>query len=135
MSCVFESKSPSLSMRVIIFALTVLLALSCSGGPNTDNTGVKTNKTPNTVTKQGPLPVSSYEVVRAYPHDQKAFTEGLYYHDGSLYESTGQEKQSTLRKVDLETGKVLQKVDLPPESFGEGISLVGDRIFQLTWEE
>src|SRR5215813_2622451 len=89
MSCVSVSKSLSLSMRVIIFALTVLLALSCGGGPNTNNPGVKSNKSPNPVAKQGPLPVSSYEVVHTYPHDQKAFTEGLYYHDGFLYESTG----------------------------------------------
>src|SRR5262249_15858385 len=88
--------------------------------------------------KQGPSPVSSYEVVRAYPHDPKAFTEGLFFRDGFLYESTGSPGNnggSSLRKVELETGKVVQKFDLPPESFGEGISLIGDQIYQLTWEE
>src|SRR5262249_18023938 len=79
--------------------------------------------------------VSSYEIVHTYPHDPKAFTEGLFYHDGFLYESTGQPKHSTLRKVELETGKVVQKFDLPPESFGEGISLINGKIYQLTWQE
>jgi glutaminyl-peptide cyclotransferase len=73
--------------------------------------------------------------VNTYPHDPKAFTEGLFYHDGFLYESTGQPRKSTLRKVELITGKVVQKFDLPPESFGEGISMIGDKIYQLTWQQ
>ena len=124
-------------MRLTLFLFTVSLAISCSGTANNGPVNVNASKNINSnVTKQsGTVPVSSYEVVHAYPHDPTAFTEGLFYHNGFLYESTGQERHSTLRKVELETGKVVQKFDLPPESFGEGISLINDKIYQLTWEE
>lgn len=74
-----------------------------------------------------------YTVVNRYPHDSNAFTQGLLYHDGQLYEGTGKNGQSSLRRVDLETGEVLQAVSLSQRYFGEGIEVVGDRIFQLTW--
>lgn len=74
-----------------------------------------------------------YEVVRVYPHDPAAFTQGLAFHDGVLYEGTGRRGQSSLRKVRLETGEVLQSRKLPDALFGEGITLLGDRIYQLTW--
>jgi glutaminyl-peptide cyclotransferase len=83
-------------------------------------------------TKVAP-PVSTYEIVKTFPHDPRAFTQGLSFHDGFLYESTGQEGQSTLRKVNLDTGKVLQKHDLPREVFAEGIAIMGDKIYQLSW--
>jgi glutaminyl-peptide cyclotransferase len=89
----------------------------------------------NSSTKSAGVPVYTYEVVKTYPHDPAAFTEGLFYHDGFLYESTGQEGHSSLRKVELETGKVVQKFDLPRDSFGEGIALVNGLIYQLTWQE
>lgn len=121
-------------MRQILLIFTISLSVSCSSGPDTTkpNNAIKSN---SNTTKAAPLPVSSYEVVHVYPHDPTAFTEGLFYHDGFLYESTGQEKHSTLRKVDLETGKVVQKFDLPPEDFGEGISMLNGKIYQLTWEQ
>lgn len=76
----------------------------------------------------------TYQVVRAYPHDRSAFTQGLEFHDGVLYEGTGLNGRSSLRKVSLETGQVLQQVNLPREYFGEGITLVGKEILQLTWQ-
>lgn len=77
-----------------------------------------------------------YEVVRRYPHDPEAFTQGLVYHgDGVLYEGTGGWGTSSLRKVDLATGAVRQRYDLDPGYFGEGIAVVGERIVQLTWQE
>lgn len=79
------------------------------------------------------LPVEGYEVVHAYPHDPSAFTEGLFYKDGFLYESTGLEGRSTLRKVKLETGEVLQATRLPPQLFGEGIVDRGGDLVALTW--
>ena len=79
-------------------------------------------------------PVYGYRVVNEYPHDSEAFTQGLVYHDGVFYEGTGQYGESTLRRVDPETGEVLQSVALDPEHFGEGIAVLGDRISQLTWE-
>ncbi|MFN9897061.1 MAG: glutaminyl-peptide cyclotransferase [Acidobacteriota bacterium] len=76
----------------------------------------------------------TYQVVNTYPHDREAFTQGLEYRNGFLYEGTGLHGRSTLRKVKLETGIVLQKLSLPPQYFGEGISVVGDRVVQLTWQ-
>jgi glutamine cyclotransferase len=72
-------------------------------------------------------------VVRKYPHETDAFTQGLIWHEGFLYESTGQYGQSSLRKVRLQDGKVLAERALEPSLFGEGLALVGDRLIQLTW--
>ncbi|MCJ7763225.1 glutaminyl-peptide cyclotransferase [Candidatus Bathyarchaeota archaeon] len=77
----------------------------------------------------------TYSVVNTYPHDENAFTEGLVYENGSLYESTGLYGSSTLRRVNLETGEVLQLYTLPSMYFGEGISIFDDKIIQLTWTE
>ena len=80
-------------------------------------------------------PTYGYTVVRAYPHDREAFTQGLAFDDqGTLYESTGQRGQSSLRRVELSSGAVLQRHDLPAALFGEGLTVSGDRIFQLTWQ-
>ena len=80
-------------------------------------------------------PVYGYTVVRAYPHDREAFTQGLAFDDqGVLYESTGQRGRSSLRRVELSSGAVLQRHDLPATLFGEGIAVLGDRIIQLTWQ-
>jgi glutaminyl-peptide cyclotransferase len=74
-----------------------------------------------------------YKVINTYPHDKDAFTQGLFYNEGVLYEGTGQEANSSLRKVELETGKVLQQLNLPSNLFGEGITLYNDRIYEVTW--
>jgi len=79
------------------------------------------------------IPVCSYNIVNTYPHDRNAFTEGLVLEDGVLYEGTGLYGQSTLRKVGLETGDILQIYELPDQFFGEGITIYGNRIIQLTW--
>ena len=118
-------------MRLLIVFFSAALALSCSGTAN--NAKPNVNTATATPAKAGPLPVYGYEVVKAYPHDPTAFTEGLYFKDGFLYESTGE--KSSLRKVDLETGKVLQKWDLPKEDFGEGISEINGKIYMLTWQQ
>jgi len=75
----------------------------------------------------------TFEVVQVFPHDPTAFTQGLEFHAGFLYESTGLNGRSSLRKVRLETGEVVQHVDLSPEFFGEGITLLHDEIYQITW--
>ncbi|AGG90770.1 glutaminyl-peptide cyclotransferase [Rhodanobacter denitrificans] len=80
------------------------------------------------------IPVYGYRVVHAYPHDTGAYTEGLFYKDGFLYESTGQVGQSTVRRVALETGEVVQRQRLPKQYFGEGIVDWKDRLVQLTWQ-
>ena len=84
--------------------------------------------------KPSKTPVFGYQIVKTYPHDRSAFTQGLQYVDGVLYEGTGQTGQSGLRKVKLETGEVLQQQPLDRKYFGEGITVFGDQIFQLTWQ-
>jgi glutamine cyclotransferase len=80
-------------------------------------------------------PRHGYTVVRSYPHDPKAFTQGLEYFDGFLYEGTGQKGRSALRKVELESGKVVQEEKLHPQYFGEGITIFQGKIFQVTWKD
>jgi glutaminyl-peptide cyclotransferase len=118
-------------MRILIMALAVSAAIGCSGGADAPANN-RSMGNANT-TKPAGLPVYGYEIVKTYPHDPKAFTQGLLYHNGFLYESTGQEGQSSLRKVELESGKILQKFDLPRDDFGEGIALLNGEIYQLTW--
>ncbi|WP_028102244.1 glutaminyl-peptide cyclotransferase [Pseudoduganella violaceinigra] len=79
------------------------------------------------------VPVQGYAIKAAYPHDPQAFTQGLFFKDGFLWESTGQYGASSVRKVELATGKVLQKRDLPEKVFGEGIAPHGDSIVGITW--
>jgi len=69
-----------------------------------------------------------------FPHDSTAFTQGLAYRDGFLYEGTGLKGRSSLRKVRLETGEIVQRLDLPPEFFGEGVTLLKNEVVQLTWQ-
>ncbi|WP_235855492.1 glutaminyl-peptide cyclotransferase [Flagellimonas pelagia] len=78
--------------------------------------------------------VYTYEIINTYPHDTKAYTQGLEFHDGMLYESTGKKGASTVRKVNFETGEVLQKIDLDNSLFGEGITLMENRLYLLTWQ-
>jgi glutamine cyclotransferase len=79
-------------------------------------------------------PEYTFKIVHTFPHDSNAFTQGLEYHDGFLYESTGLEGRSSLRKVRLETGDVLQHTDLPAKYFGEGITIFKNEIVQITWQ-
>jgi len=78
--------------------------------------------------------IYTYTIVNEYPHDEKAFTQGLEYHNGFLYESTGQRGKSTLRKVEITTGKVLQKVAIDKKYFGEGMTIFNNKVFILTWQ-
>lgn len=80
-------------------------------------------------------PRYSYRVIKAFPHDPTAFTQGLVFADGIFYESTGLRGQSTLRKVRPETGAIIQQVKVEDRYFAEGLALVGDELLQLTWEE
>src|SRR5262245_22215485 len=80
------------------------------------------------------VPTYSYEVVNAYPHDAKAFTQGLVFDQGVFYESTGLNGSSSLRRVEIETGKVLMKIDVPNQFFAEGLALFNGRLYQLTWQ-
>ncbi len=81
-----------------------------------------------------PTPVYGYRVLAVHPHDPAAFTQGLVYYQGDFYEGTGLRGRSSLRRVALETGQVMQKRDLPDAYFGEGVTLFDDRLYQLTWQ-
>ena len=77
----------------------------------------------------------SFNVVASYPHDDTAFTQGLVYHNELLYEGTGLYGSSSLKITELSTGNVIEQADLPSDYFGEGITIMGDRVYQVTWEE
>ncbi|NYT01252.1 MAG: glutaminyl-peptide cyclotransferase [Methanosarcinales archaeon] len=107
------------SIPVILTAAALLLVMAAPALPQESSSGV---------------PVYGYQVVGTYPHDRQAFTQGLIFQDGVLYESTGLYGRSSLRRVDLESGEVLLAVILPPYLFGEGITLWQGKIIQLTWQ-
>jgi glutamine cyclotransferase len=124
----------SIILSCLLFGLT-----ACTGTKPAVNS-VNTNAAPANRAKAEAVQKYNYEIVNTFKHEQDAFTEGLQFRDGFLYESTGGYKgkdpfRSTLRKTDLQTGKVLQKVDLADEYFGEGLTILGDKIYQLTWKE
>lgn len=83
---------------------------------------------------QAAMPVYGFVVKNTYPHDPQAFTQGLFYKDGFLYESTGRNGQSTVRKVELASGRPVQKKDIAAEFFGEGIADIDGKIVALTWQ-
>lgn len=78
--------------------------------------------------------IYTYEVINTYPHDRKAFTQGLEFHEGVLYESTGRNGESSLRKVDYESGEILENIPLDDSYFGEGITILDGKVYQLTWQ-
>lgn len=79
--------------------------------------------------------VYTYNIINEYPHDITSYTQGLEFHNDTLYESTGQLKESKLRKVDYKTGKVIKNIDLADEYFGEGLTILNDKVYQLTWQK
>lgn len=105
-----------------------------------NNNSVNVNKAANTPNSAaGKVPVYTYDIVKTYPHDPKAFTQGLVFYNNFFYEGTGGRQtdnfHSSLRKVEVETGKVLQKKDIDGKYFGEGITIFNDKIYQITWQE
>lgn len=129
-------------MRLFLLISLVVFFFSCKTEKPVNRSNVNTNPVANTnkaVNSPTPtankIPVYTYEIVNTFKHDSQAFTEGLFFHNGFLYESTGQEGKSDLRKVELESGKIVQQFKLSPESFGEGTTILNDKIYQLTWQE
>lgn len=129
-------------MRFYLFIFIVSVAMACGNGADNNNLSVNsTNKPAANNTETMKVPEYSYEIVNTYNHDPKAFTQGLIYHEGALYEGTGGMRSrgddfySSLRKVNLETGKVEKKFDLADDYFGEGITIMNGKIYQLTWRE
>jgi glutamine cyclotransferase len=128
-------------MRLFLLILFAALALSCNG-ENPARPNVSVNKSPANINKNvnsaksnTGVSLSTYEVLNTYNHDPRAFTQGLFFHNGFLYESTGGLGRSSLRKVEIETGKPLQKFDLAEDYFAEGAALLNGKIYQLTWQQ
>jgi glutamine cyclotransferase len=112
-----------------------LLAGSCGGGA-APAASPATSAEATQTTAGAPARVANftYEVVRSYPHDANAFTQGLVYHQGIFYESTGLNGGSSLRRVEIATGTVLRKLDVASQHFAEGLALFNGRLYQLTWQ-
>jgi glutaminyl-peptide cyclotransferase len=113
-------------MRWPYFAL-IFISFAMSGCASNDS-GQDGNTGSNT-------PILTYSIVAAYPHDTSSFTQGLVIHDGRLLEGTGNKGRSRLMEIDLSTGRIIKKVDLDPALFGEGITVLNDTLYQLTWQE
>lgn len=122
-----KNANPVSWRRAWLYALLLPLAGCGKGGPAAAGS-------------IAPLPATDavahygYEVVRTLPHDPRAFTQGLVFRNGGLLESTGLHGASTLREVELLTGKVLKQVAVPRQYFAEGLAVIGDRAYQLTWQ-
>ncbi len=135
--------SGNTAVRTLVVALALsALSFSCgagAGGANDSTKAANQSSAANASnqmagSKEEPrVPVYAYEVVNTWPHDTAAYTQGLVYDAGTLLESTGQYGSSSLRRVELQTGKVIKQVDVPRQYFGEGMTLLGGKIFQVTW--
>ena len=109
----------------LLILFLCLVTLNCQNAPTA---------APEKVSGKQAVPIYGYDVVRVLPHDPDAFTQGLAIHDGKFIESTGEVGRSSLRRVEIETGKLIQKVDVPEPYFAEGITLLKGKIYQLTWQ-
>ena len=113
-------------LKTLLLAVLIAGVIACS-----DSSTAKQAATQATAEE---VPVYSYQVVNSWPHDVEAYTQGLVFHDGVLFESTGLRGASSLRRVELKTGKVKKKLDVAREYFAEGMTIFHDKIFQLTWQ-
>lgn len=119
-------------MKLYSILIAVVLFSNCSCGDNKNDQGDSANSSTAVI----PAPANlNYSIVKIYPHDTSSYTQGLIWYNNTLYEGTGLEGESRLMKVDLESGKHKQKIDLAKEYFGEGITIFNDKIYQLTYRE
>jgi glutamine cyclotransferase len=113
--------------KILAYSLVLLYFTGCKNDSNGDNS--------NEIAGAIPAPVNiNYNIVQSYPHDTSSFTQGLIWQDNMLYESTGLEGHSKLMKVDIKDGKASEAVALDPSIFGEGITLLNGKIYQLSWQ-
>jgi glutamine cyclotransferase len=117
----------------VILGLLAALIVACAQDIGARPTIVPS---PSVVVASRParVPACSFEVVNEFSHDPDAYTQGLVFHEGRLYESTGLNGRSSLREVELETGAVLRRVDVAAEHFAEGITILDEKVYQLTWQ-
>jgi glutaminyl-peptide cyclotransferase len=119
-------------MKNTLNLLFVLAIISCN---NNDNPGTGNTDNPNSNPPEQPALLSYSIISPAYPHDTSSFTQGLAFYKGELFEGTGNYGKSKLMKVDLKTGKAIKSIKLDDKFFGEGITILNDTIYQLTWKE
>jgi len=125
-------KNANLVSRRGALGLAALLALAACGRSAADKVP-SVPPLPPSAQASAPIARYSYEVVARWPHDPQAFTQGLVFRDGSFLESTGLNGQSSLREVDPKTGRILKQAAVPAQFFAEGLAVIGDRAYQLTW--
>lgn len=125
-----------LTPLALFASLSLLCVAACSNGNTSaaNPTAVPTVASSPTPTPEPPAPSYTYKVLHTYPHDKNAFTQGLLVDNGVFYESTGLKGKSSLRKVEIQTGKVLEKKDVPSQYFAEGLAELNDKLYQLTWQ-
>ena len=133
----------NIKSSLLIVSLSISLLAACAPTPTATPVAELPTATPIVIPSATPIPTPTptpaarnftYKVINAYPHDRYAFTQGLVFENGVLYEGTGLRGRSSLRRVDLASGDVLQIRQLPDRFFGEGITILGDKIIQLTWK-
>lgn len=117
-----------------LFFFVILIGVACNNRVGAKSQAETQQPTPTQMPVPSRVQNFTYEVVSEYPHDPNAFTQGLVYYQGALLESTGLNGASSLRRVELETGKVLKIVEVPQAYFAEGLALLNGRLFQLTWQ-
>lgn len=115
------------ALQQILLLMTSILLAACN-----DNVDSTIHDSKNTITATPPT--INYTIVNTFPHDTAAFTEGLVWYNNQLFESTGETGYSSIRKVNLKTGAIQQKIDIDKKLFGEGITILNDRIYQITWQ-
>ena len=126
-------------LSVPLLALLPFAALAATMQPVAEaapapTTTTEAPTTPQQASAPRPVPLLPVEVIARFPHDPGAYTQGLLVHDGHFYESTGREGQSGVRRVDIESGRVLARNSIAPDQFGEGLALWGERLISLTWQ-
>ncbi|HEU4470081.1 MAG TPA: glutaminyl-peptide cyclotransferase [Flavisolibacter sp.] len=109
----------------VLAAILLVFMIGCNDGP----------EQPDTAALPPPVPVMSYRILATHPHDTSSFTEGLEFYQNTLLESTGEHGKSKLIRTDLASGKALQEVSLDPKLFGEGLTVLNDTLYQLTYKE
>jgi len=127
------NKQMALNENKIYLDLPTLGAKMLTATINFEGNSVEINKSIKVLAEKAPE-IYTYEIINEFPHDRNAYTQGLEFYGDTLYESTGRKGHSSLRKVDFKTGKVLQQINLGDTYFGEGITILNNKIYQLTWQ-
>ena len=130
----FSGSNPFSTRALVLALLPIAVAVGLASCGKHSSAANPTIPKLESTEANAPVTRYTYEVVRVWPHDRSAFTQGLVYRDGDLLESTGLNGESTLRQVELKTGRVLKQISVPIQFFAEGLAVLGEKAFQLTWQ-